>query len=97
MTGERFGGLAQWRSAERKRLRAERLLLTAEQRAVAAQEIARHLDRLVAERLSSVEGHVISGYWPIKAEPMVLPLATIIEPLASCERKAWANPVIRNG
>ncbi len=61
--------VARWRSSERKRLRAERLNLSAEQRASAAQAIAEYLDQLIARRLGSPKGHVISGYWPIKAEP----------------------------
>jgi len=64
--------IAAWRRAERKRLRAARLDLTAEQRDLAAQAIASELDRLVAERLGDPAGHVISGYWPIKAEPSLL-------------------------
>ena len=64
--------IAAWRTAERKRLRAARLDLTAEQRALAAQAIATELDRLVAGRLGDPAGHVNSGYWPIKAEPSLL-------------------------
>jgi len=64
--------LPQWRSLERKRLRAARLDLSAEQRALAAQAIATVLDRLITERLGNPAGHVISGYWPIKAEPSLL-------------------------
>lgn len=64
--------IAAWRTAERKRLRAARLDLTAEQRALAAQAIATELDRLVAGRLGDPAGHVITGYWPIKAEPSLL-------------------------
>jgi 5,10-methenyltetrahydrofolate synthetase len=61
--------VARWRTAERKRLRDARLELTAEARLAAAQAIARHLDMLVAKRLGDPSGHVVSGYWPIKAEP----------------------------
>ena len=61
--------VARWRTAERKRLRTERLNLSAEQRSDAARAIAGHLDQLIAERLGSPKGHVVSGYWPIKAEP----------------------------
>lgn len=64
--------IPQWRSSERKRLRAARLDLTAEQRTAAAHAIAAHLDRLITERLGDPAGHVISGYWPIKAEPSLL-------------------------
>lgn len=61
--------VARWRSAERKRLRAARLDLAAEARMAAAQAIASHLDALIAKHLGDPSGHVISGYWPIKAEP----------------------------
>lgn len=64
--------IPQWRSGERKRLRAARLDLTADQRALAAQAIATELDRLIGERLGDPTGHVISGYWPIKSEPSLL-------------------------
>ncbi|MFN4142129.1 5-formyltetrahydrofolate cyclo-ligase [Aestuariivirga sp.] len=69
MSGGGPADLPGWRSGERKRLRAERLAVSAEERGMLAHEIARHLDRLVAEQLGSVAGRVISGYWPIKAEP----------------------------
>ena len=61
--------VAQWRSAERKRLRAARLDVTAETRMAAAKVIATHLDALIAKHLGNPSGHVVSGYWPIKAEP----------------------------
>lgn len=61
--------VAHWRTAERKRLRAERLALSAETRARAAQAIAGHLDHLLKNRFGNPAGRVISGYWPIKAEP----------------------------
>ena len=61
--------VARWRTAERKRLRAGRHDLSAMQRAAAAQAIASHLDHLIHKRLGDPGGHVISGYWPIKAEP----------------------------
>lgn len=61
--------VARWRTAERKRLRAARLELTAEARMAAAQAIARHVDTLIAKHLGDPSGHVVSGYWPIKAEP----------------------------
>lgn len=61
--------VARWRSAERKRLRAARLDLTADARAAAAQAIATHLDALIAKCVGDPSGCVVSGYWPIKAEP----------------------------
>lgn len=64
--------VATWRTAERRRLRAARLDVTAEQRALVAQAIATELDLIIAERLGDPAGHVIAGYWPIKAEPSLL-------------------------
>lgn len=61
--------VARWRKAERTRLRAERLDLSAEDRAAVARAIAVHLDRIVEDRFGGPAGHVISGFWPIKAEP----------------------------
>lgn len=61
--------VARWRTAERKRLRAERLALPVETRAEAARAIAGHLDSLIARRFGGPGGHIVSGYWPIKAEP----------------------------
>ncbi|MGE0238484.1 MAG: 5-formyltetrahydrofolate cyclo-ligase [Parvibaculaceae bacterium] len=61
--------VARWRSAERKRLRTARLELPAEARAAVAQAIATHLDAVIAKHLGDPSGHVVSGYWPIKAEP----------------------------
>ena len=61
--------VAHWRTAERKRLRAERLELSVEDRARAAQAIAAQLDRILKKRFGNPAGRVISGYWPIKAEP----------------------------
>src|SRR5262245_3941537 len=61
--------VAHWRSAERKRLRAARLDLTAEARMAAAQVIAAQLDALIAKLFADPSGRVVSGYWPIKAEP----------------------------
>jgi 5,10-methenyltetrahydrofolate synthetase len=61
--------MARWRSAERKRLRAARLDLSTEARAETAQAIATHLDAVIAKHLGDPSGHVVSGYWPIKAEP----------------------------
>lgn len=60
--------IARWRSAERERLREERLLLTTDERTVRAQLLASHLDALVARRFGDVACRTISAYWPIKAE-----------------------------
>ena len=61
-------GIARWRAAERKRLRAARLALSAEERAVAARKVAGYLDQLLSRRPGEMTGRAVSGYWPIKAE-----------------------------
>ena len=60
--------VARWRRAERERLRAMRLEIPADVRSTMAQALAGHLDALIARRLGDVAGHVVSVYWPIKAE-----------------------------
>lgn len=60
--------VARWRKAERARLLAARQETTAEQRNGMAGALAAHLDALIAERVGTVTGRVISVYWPIKAE-----------------------------
>ena len=57
--------VARWRKAERERLIAARLTLSAEYRAAQTSAIANDLDRLVP----SAAGTIISVYWPIRAEP----------------------------
>ena len=64
---EQARDVARWRTAERARLKAERIALTVAARAEAAAAIARHLDAAYAGR--AVAGQVIGGYWPIKGEP----------------------------
>jgi len=56
--------MARWRTAERIRLREERLALSAETRAERASKLASHLDALIGD----VNGRIVSAYWPIKAE-----------------------------
>ncbi len=64
---EQARDVARWRTAERARLKAERMALTVAARAAAGEAIARHLDLAFAGR--DVAGQVIAGYWPIKGEP----------------------------
>lgn len=61
--------VARWRRAERQRLRAERLALSANARAAASQALAGHLRQVLAARFDGARGRVLSGYWPIKGEP----------------------------
>jgi len=60
--------VARWRKGERARLLAERAALSVDHRKAAAVAIAAHLDRLLAQRLKSLDGMTISAWWPIKAE-----------------------------
>ena len=60
--------VARWRKAERLRLLEERAAMSVNARHEASEIIAVHLDKLLAERFASVEGLVISAWWPIKAE-----------------------------
>jgi 5,10-methenyltetrahydrofolate synthetase len=64
---ERARDVADWRTAERARLKAERMALTVAARAEAGAALARHLDMAFEGR--PVAGQVIGGYWPIKGEP----------------------------
>jgi 5,10-methenyltetrahydrofolate synthetase len=57
--------VACWRKAERERLIASRLTLSAEYRTAQALAIADDLDRLIP----FASGETISMYWPIRAEP----------------------------
>lgn len=72
------GNVAQWRRAERARLRAGRLALRPETRARIADAVAVHLDAVLATRVRDVEGKVVSGYWPIKGELDLRPWLTAL-------------------
>lgn len=73
-----YGGVAdpqqaldvkRWRKAERERLIAARLAIPARER--------RHLDEILTRTLDSllptVEGKIVSAYWPFRAEPDLRP------------------------
>lgn len=60
--------VAHWRRAERNRLLSERAALPVAVRQEAAESIALHLDTLLAARFDTIEGLVISAWWPINAE-----------------------------
>jgi 5,10-methenyltetrahydrofolate synthetase len=64
-TGSAAGDVARWRTAERKRLLAQRLSVPASMRTGHAEQIARHLDALIGDP----RGRIVSGYWPIRGEP----------------------------
>lgn len=57
--------LTEWRRAERARLIAARLALSARVRNTLARRIAGHLDALIGDPA----GVLVSGYWPFRGEP----------------------------
>jgi len=70
--------VARWRKAERQRLRAERDAISVADRAGLGEAIGAHLLRFLADRFGSLEGRVLSGYWPIKGEPDLRPALTAL-------------------
>lgn len=86
--------VARWRSAERKRLRAERQALSVEARKKIDEALGLHLRQLLSARFGDMRGKVFSAYWPIKGEPDLRPVmhhlhaagATVALPLV--EQKA---------
>ena len=60
--------VARWRKAERARLLGERTALTLAARKGAAAAILPHLDALLAQRFSRLDGLTVSAWWPIRAE-----------------------------
>ncbi|MBZ9794235.1 5-formyltetrahydrofolate cyclo-ligase [Mesorhizobium sp. ES1-4] len=58
-----------WRKAERERLIAARLAVSADVRAAMSQRIAEGLDRIVGE----IAGRMVSLYWPFRGEPDLRP------------------------
>lgn len=66
--------VALWRSAERKRLRADRLALSVEARAEIGLALGGHLRAVLAARFGTVRDMVFSAYWPIKGEPDLRPV-----------------------
>lgn len=60
--------VARWRRAERTRLLTARAALSTQTRQTAARAIADHLDHLLADRFSTLNGLTVSAWWPIKAE-----------------------------
>jgi len=61
--------VARWRKAERVRLLAERHAMSVADRQAAGEAIARHVRQVIGAGSESVQGRVLSAYWPIKAEP----------------------------
>jgi 5,10-methenyltetrahydrofolate synthetase len=61
--------VVRWRKAERKRLLAERLRLSPEERQSRNERIGRGLDRAVGD----LGGRIVGAYWPFRAEPDLRP------------------------
>lgn len=87
-----------WRKAERERLLGLRRSIESEDKDRYAESIGRELDRLIG----NVSGRVISGYWPIKAEPNLMSwmesleargavccLPVVVEPNTALVFKPW--------
>ncbi len=66
---EQARDVARWRKAERTRLRANRMALSAVDRKLVGEALAGHLRQLLRSRFDSARGMVLSAYWPIKGEP----------------------------
>ena len=65
-----------WRKAERERLIAARLAVSADARTVMSQRIAEGLDAIIGE----IAGRMVSLYWPFRGEPDLRPwMASINE------------------
>lgn len=58
-----------WRKAERQRLIASRLAVSADTRAAMSQRIAEGLDAMIGD----IAGRVVSLYWPFRGEPDLRP------------------------
>ncbi len=61
--------VAAWRTAERRRLIAARVAVDAADHKLLSGRIAQHL----ATYLGSLKDRVISGYWPMRGEPDLMP------------------------
>jgi 5-formyltetrahydrofolate cyclo-ligase len=65
-----------WRKAERERLIAARLAVSADTRSAMSQRIAKALDGVIGE----LAGRMVSLYWPFRGEPDLRPwIATVNE------------------
>ena len=60
--------VGRWRRATRAHLLTARAALPMQARPAAARAIADHLDRLLTDRFTTLDGLTISAWWPIKAE-----------------------------
>jgi 5,10-methenyltetrahydrofolate synthetase len=62
-------GVRRWRKAERERLIAARLVVSADARAAMSQRIADGLDAVIGD----IGGRMVSLYWPFRGEPDLRP------------------------
>jgi 5-formyltetrahydrofolate cyclo-ligase len=70
-----WADVRRWRKAERERLLAIRRAVEPDDRQRFSESIACELDRLIAD----VGGRIVSGYWPIKGEPNLMPWMESLE------------------
>lgn len=73
-TPENARDIAQWRKAERARLRAERLAMSVAERQAVGKALTLHLRHVLDSKFDGAQGLVLSAYWPIKGEPDLRPL-----------------------
>ncbi len=71
--------LPAWRRYKRAERLAARDLMSAARRQEVAAALALHLDRLLVERGLLRPGLILSGYWPIRAEPDLRPWMLALE------------------
>jgi 5-formyltetrahydrofolate cyclo-ligase len=92
------GDIMRWRKAERLRLIAERLKLTAEERRRHAAAIAHHL----TDAIGNIGARTVAVYWPFRGEPSLRPwmelmhaggaqcaLPIVVEPHAPLVFRTW--------
>lgn len=63
------GAIMLWRKAERQRLIAKRLSVSADERRHHAEAIGRHLN----DALGTIQGGTVGVYWPFRGEPNLRP------------------------
>lgn len=66
---EQAHDVARWRTAERTRLRSQRMALAVSERERIGTALAEHLKQVMQSRFEGGRGLVFSAYWPIKGEP----------------------------
>ncbi|WP_139789105.1 5-formyltetrahydrofolate cyclo-ligase [Manganibacter manganicus] len=64
-----WADVRRWRKAERERLIAARLAVSADERAAMSARIAKGLDAVIGD----IDGRMVSLYWPFRGEPDLRP------------------------